>query len=75
LAVVLFYGPVTTLWDMGQAWRQFPVLSHFETRLEARRWSSGEVTAEIARRGESSFRVSLGTEKYAGTALKRSFGD
>jgi VanZ family protein len=75
LAVVMSYGPVVTLWDMRQASREFPVLSDFETRLEARRWCSGETENGIARHGESSFRVSMGTEKYAGTTLKRSFGD
>jgi VanZ family protein len=75
LAVVLFYGPVTTLWDMRQASGQFPLLSDFETRLETRRWNSGEIENGIARHGEGSLRVSLDTQKYAGTTLKRSFGD
>jgi hypothetical protein len=75
LVGVVFYGPVTTIWDMWQASRQFPVLSDFETCLEAKRWSSGEIHNGIARHGERSLRVALGTEKYAGTTLKRSFGD
>jgi hypothetical protein len=72
---VVFYGPVTTIWDMWQALRQFPVLSDFETCFEAKRWSSGEIGNGIARHGEKSLRVALGTKKYAGTTLKRSFGD
>ena len=75
LTVVAFYGPATTLWDILQASRQFPVLSDFETRLETTRWSSGEIHKGIARHGVKSLRVSLGTQKYAGTTLKRSFGD
>jgi hypothetical protein len=75
LVVVLFYGPVITLWDMWQASREFPVLSDFETRFETKRWSSGEIDNGIARHGESSLRVALGMEKYAGTTLRRSFGD
>lgn len=75
IAVTVFYGPVVTLWDMGQASRQFPVLGDFETCLETRRWSSGEIDKRIARHGERSLRVSLGTGKYAGTTLERSFGD
>lgn len=75
LAGVMFYGPIITLWDMRQASRQFPMLSDFETRFEANRWSSGEITDEVARHGERSLKVALGTEKYAGTTLRRSFGE
>jgi len=75
LTVVVSYGPVITLWDMRQAAKQFPVLSDFETSLEARRWCSGEIYKGIARHGERSLKVSMGTEQYAGTTLNRSFGD
>lgn len=75
LAVVMFHGPVITLWDMWQASRQFPVLSDFETPFEARRWSSGEIDKTFVRHGQASLRVAMGTEKYAGTTLVRSFGD
>ena len=51
------------------------MLSDFETRFEARRWSSGEIDRTVGRHGRASLRVSMGTEKYAGTTLKRSFGD
>jgi hypothetical protein len=73
--MIVFYEPVITLWDMSQASRQFPVLSDFETPFEARRWSSGEIDRTVARQGRASLRVLMGTEKYAGTTLKRSFGD
>jgi len=75
LTAVVSYGPLTTIWDMRRASKQFPVLGDFETRFEARRWTSGEMHAGIARHGESSLQVILGTGKYVGTALKRSFGD
>jgi len=74
-AVNAFYGPVVTLWDMRQASRQFPVLGDFETNLETIRWSGGEIDKSIARHGARSLRVSLGTRKYEGTTLERSFGD
>jgi VanZ family protein len=75
MAVVAFYGPVVTIWDIRQASRQFPVLSDFESRLEARRWSSGEIDKGIARHGECSLRVLLTMRLNSGTTLKRSFGD
>lgn len=76
MAVVLAsYSPVITLWDIWLASRKFPILSDFETRFEARRWSSGEIRSEVARHGTRSLRVSMGTERYAGTARKRSLGD
>ena len=75
LVVIVSFVPVTTIWDIWQATRQFPVLGDFETRLETGRWSSGEIDRGIARHGQCSLRVFLGTQKYAGTTLKRSFGD
>lgn len=75
IAAIFFYGPVVTLWDMRQGSRHFPVLGDFETRLERGCWSSGEIHEGIARHGEKSLRVTLGMKKYAGTTLKRGFGD
>jgi len=77
-AVILFYAPVSTLWDMAQAARQFPVLGDFETRLEVNRWSRGVIVRDISRHGTHSLRVDLGIDrrkKYRGTTLRRSFGD
>jgi hypothetical protein len=74
-AVMVFSGPVVTIWDMRQASKQFPVLGDFETRFETKRWSSGEIDKGIARHGESSLRVPLPVKTYSGTTLKRSFGD
>jgi VanZ family protein len=75
VGIMVFYGPIVTLWDIRQASKEFPVLGDFETCLETRRWSSGEIDKGIDRHGESSLKVSLGTGKYAGTTLERSFGD
>ena len=74
-ATMVFHKPVVTLWDIWQASRQFPVLSDFETNLEAKRWSSSEIDDSIFRHGERSLKVVLGTERYPGTTLRRSFGD
>jgi VanZ family protein len=75
LTGLMFYGPVSNFWDIWQARRQFPVLGEFESRLEARRWSNGEIDRRIFRQGGAALRVELGTEGYAGTTLKRSFGN
>jgi hypothetical protein len=75
LVVIVSFVPITTIWDMWVATRQFPVLGDFESRLEITRWSNGEIDNDIARHGQCSLRVFLGTERYAGTTLKRSFGD
>lgn len=78
VAIVLFlemHNPVISLWDRGVARIQFPVLSDFSTAFEDRRWSSGETDASIARVGERSLRVALKPSRYAGTAMRRSFGN
>jgi VanZ family protein len=75
VASVVFCKPAFTLWDIWQASRQFPVLSDFETRLEAERWSSGAIDTRVARNGKRSLNVLLKTGKYSGTTLQRSFGD
>lgn len=75
LATLVLYGPVITIWDMWQASRQFPVLSDFESRFEAQRWSSGRIDRGVAHHGRSSLRVFLPKRKYPGTTLKRSLGD
>jgi hypothetical protein len=63
-------------WDMCQASRQFPLLGDFETRFEARRWSSGTIDTSIARQGNASLRVELKAgQQYPGTTLKRSIGN
>lgn len=59
--------------DDAIAWRQFPLLSGFETRLEASRWG-GSATRDIADdfyfSGTSSLQVGLTTQRYSGIGLK-----
>ncbi|MFZ1987120.1 MAG: VanZ family protein, partial [Desulfatitalea sp.] len=54
------------------AWRQFPVLSDFETPFERERWSGSahfEIDRSIHRLGDASLRVDLGTETYSGAGM------
>ncbi|MDY0006906.1 MAG: hypothetical protein RBS22_08780, partial [Spongiibacteraceae bacterium] len=67
--------PLIDSWDTGLADRQFPVLSDFETRWQARRWSRGEIDHSLSRNGNASLKVELTTAQYSGTTLKRSLGD
>jgi VanZ family protein len=51
----------------------FPVLSDFESEVEATRWSGDAlltISDEMAFSGDHSLRVDLGTEKYSGIALR-----
>lgn len=75
VGVVVFYGPIQRLWDMGAASHRFPVLSDFETPLEAKRWTNGTIDEHFAIHGKCSLKVLLETKKYAGTTLRRSIGD
>jgi hypothetical protein len=68
-------GPGIGLWDRAVARTQFPVLGEFETRFEHRRWSSGVPDDTVARAGARSLRLELEPGRYAGTTLRRSFGD
>lgn len=55
------------------AWRQFPLLSGFETPFEASRWS-GSVRREVERlvsfSGQAGLRLNLDTQRYAGIGLR-----
>ncbi|WP_459938090.1 VanZ family protein [Desulfonatronum parangueonense] len=74
--LALIAEPVATLWDMRQASRQFPMLSDFENRLQAKRWTSGKIVRNISRQGQASLCVHLDSgETYPGTTLTHSFGD
>jgi len=76
LVLAVSYGPMTTLWDMRAASKQFPVLSNFESRFEDRRWSSGEIDSSVSRSGRASLRVELQDSlEYPGTTLKYGFGN
>ncbi len=55
------------------AWRQFPLLSGFETRLEGSRWSGSakrKITHEVHFAGNSSLQIMLTTQRYSGLGLK-----
>jgi hypothetical protein len=55
------------------AFRQFPLLSGFETPLEIGRWSGSAKRSrdhQIAFSGTSSLRISLTTQRYSGIGLK-----
>ena len=53
--------------------RQFPILSDFESAIEATRWSGDakiSTTNEVAFSGKHSLRVDLGTSEYSGIILR-----
>lgn len=75
LVVLALAMPLVGLWDRVAARTQFVVLADFETRLEHRRWSSGTRVGTVARSGADSLRIELSPGRYAGTTLRRSFGD
>ncbi|WP_139167607.1 VanZ family protein [Desulfuromusa kysingii] len=55
------------------SWRQFPLLSGFETPLEKTRWGTGarhEISQSVAFSGRSSLRIKLTTQRYSGLGLK-----
>lgn len=55
------------------AHQQFPLLSGFETSLEASRWHGSAkrtVSGDIASSGQSSLQIKLNTQRYSGLGLK-----
>lgn len=55
------------------SWNQFPLLSGFETPLEATRWSGSarrNINHQISFTGQSSLQISLSTQRYSGIGLK-----
>jgi hypothetical protein len=55
------------------SWRQFPLLSGFETPLEKTRWGGSarrEVSHDIYFSGSSSLKVKLTKQRYSGIGLK-----
>ena len=59
--------------DDAIAWQQFPLLSGFETTLEASRWGGSakrEINHEFYFAGSSSLRIELTTQRYSGIGLK-----
>ncbi|GAB6112267.1 hypothetical protein [Desulfomicrobium salsuginis] len=75
LAWFVVFEPFLTHQDELRAHRQFPLLCDFESRLEADRWTRGEIVRSEARHGDASLRVRLDAGPYPGTALVRSLGD
>jgi len=59
--------------DEYRAWRDFPVLSDFESFLDVSRWEAkNQITRvrEPVKNGRFSLKVQLNTNKYSGIALK-----
>jgi len=69
-----------SLWPVGQvvvddviSWRQFPLLSDFETPLEKTRWGGSarrEISHDIHFTGSSSLQVKLTKQRYSGFGLR-----
>jgi VanZ family protein len=74
LFIVFFLYPLTgALTDEWIARKDFPVLSDFETPMEASRWNGGaeiEISRDVAQSRRSSLKVFLNTSKYSGTFLE-----
>ena len=77
LLVAVLAPTALDLADRAVARAQFPTLADFDTRLEHRRWSSGQPSGTIARSGSRSLRIELapGSWPSFGTHMQRSFGD
>ncbi len=59
--------------DDAIAWQQFPLLSGFETTLEASRWSGSakrDISHDHSFAGKSSLQIELTTQRYSGIGLK-----
>jgi VanZ family protein len=76
LAALLLFPSIPwfrELADEIHARQQFPVLSDFESDIEATRWSGDatiRVSDEVAFSGSHSLQVELGIKKYSGIALR-----
>jgi len=65
-------------YDEKLAYKQFPLLSGFETAFEIDRWTGGavfEIEKKIKKDGGSALKVMLNTETYSGVGLKYFPGD
>lgn len=73
LILLLYLFPLgQALIDDAVAWRQFPMLSGFETPFERTRWSKGGAHAVVedpVSAGKRALRVELTTTQYSGIAL------
>ncbi len=72
--ILWFLAPVAKVGlDDLIAWQQFPLLSGFETPLEASRWSGSafrKLNDQHVFEGASSLQVRFGTQRYSGIALR-----
>ncbi len=72
LVGIAMYPLTRAVIDEQTAFRQFPLLSDFETVFEADRWKGKElfrVEEGVARHGQHSLRVQLTTDIYSGVSL------
>jgi len=80
LQVPILLLALWSLWPVGKvlvddviSWRQFPLLSGFETPLEKTRWGGSarrKVSHDIHFSGNSSLQVKLTKQRYSGIGLK-----
>lgn len=75
-ALVIALTPLgKVLLDDYRARQQFPLLSGFETSLEALRWDAGSISSRQQRKGGHSLEVVLAPGLYAGPAMVHALGD
>lgn len=76
ILVLVFWSvfpSVKVIVDDLVSWSQFPLLSGFETPLEATRWSGSakrNLSHQVYFTGRASLRVGLNTQRYSGIGLK-----
>jgi hypothetical protein len=75
LALVFWYlfPSAKVIVDDFVSWNQFPLLSGFETPLEATRWSGSakrKINHQVYFTGQASLQVRLNTQRYSGIGLK-----
>ncbi|MFK5925874.1 MAG: VanZ family protein [Desulfuromusa sp.] len=80
LQVPILFIALWSLFPVGKilvddviAWRQFPLLSGFETPFEKTRWSGSarrKINHEIHFAGNSSLKIKFTTQRYSGGGLK-----
>ena len=72
ITLIYVYPFLIALIDEAIAWKQFPVLSDFETPFEDSRWQDPaqvKISRDLARNGEASLQVALSTRKYSGVSF------
>jgi hypothetical protein len=72
IIIICLLPLLLTLYDEFRAWRDFPVLSDFESSLELSRWEEKEHITRVqipVKSGNFALKASLTTEKYSGVSL------